>query len=120
MEQLSIGMVEQTGGFVGAPVKKEISWTNLNGETVSAFVYVRLASYERAIAEHTAQASGEDYLVSKIVASICDEKGKAVFTPQDVRGSDENGNKKLCASLFIALIGAINEANGYTENAVKN
>lgn len=117
--EFSLDLVKSTGAVVSAPVRKEISWYS-GGQQHSAWVNIRLSSYATALMEFDAQREGHDVLVSRVVAAIVDPAGNPVFTARDITGDPETGEGKLCASLFISLVAAINEANGFTAAAPKN
>ncbi|MFU5560302.1 phage tail assembly chaperone family protein, TAC [Pseudomonas aeruginosa] len=120
MTDFSLDLIKSTGAVIGAPVEKEISFY-VGGETHKAKVYVRLASYDQALREFELQKKGSDVLVSRLMASIVDKKGAPVFTEESqITGDPETGDGKLCASLFFSLLKAVSDANGYTEDEVKN
>lgn len=117
--EFSLDLVKSTGAVVGAPVRKEITWYS-DDKQHSAWVNIRLSSYATALVEFDVQREGNDVLVSRVVAAIVDPQGLPVFTTRDITGDPETGEGKLCASLFISLVAAINEANGFTVAAAKN
>lgn len=115
MALLNIEMVQDSGSFVGKPVKQKIKWS-VGDKEHSAEIYVKLSAYDTTIAEFQMQKQGGvDPMVSKIVTAVVDNKGKPIFDLKNVAGDPETGEGKMCASLFIALIGAINRANGHTD-----
>lgn len=116
MALLNVSMVEESGSFVGKPVKQKIKW-NVNGKDFSADVFVKLSAYDSTIAEFQLQRQeGVDPMVSKIVTSIVDNKGSPIFELKHIVGDAETGAGKMGAPLFMALIGAINKANGFSED----
>lgn len=113
MERLTVERIKETGSYVGAPVDKEIEWVSRDGKKHSALITVKLSSYETSLQEFTLRNEGEDVLVSRVISSVIDEKGLPVFTREDIVGDKETGKDKMCASLFMALVIAVNEANGF-------
>lgn len=118
MQQLTVELAQETGAYVGLPVQKTIKW-NSNGKEHEAYIYVSLKSYEVAIRQAVIQKEIKDspnaHLISKILSCAVDEKGNPIFELKDIIG-DENGNGKMNDSLFIALVLAIDEANGFIES----
>jgi hypothetical protein len=117
--EFSIESLKSAGAFVGAPVSREIEW-NSDGKTHSATVHIRLSSYDRALKEFDIQREGGDVLVGRIVGGIVDPSGVPVFSAEHIQGDPVTGEGKMCASLFFALLTAINDANGYQVEEVKN
>jgi len=105
--ELSVASLIQSGSYSPAkPERREISWINQNGETCTASVYIRKKSFVTANIEANNYHSGIDSLTSRIVSSVADEHGKPLFEIDDILGNDAHG--PICASLGMALIGAIN------------
>ena len=110
--ELSVASLIQSGSYSPAkPERREISWKNSNGETNKAVVFIRKESFATAQAEARNYNLGVDWLTSRIVSSIVDEHGKPLFEVDDILGNDAHG--PICDSLGYALIGAINEVNGF-------
>ncbi|MCK2183504.1 phage tail assembly chaperone family protein, TAC [Halomonas getboli] len=107
---LSIDRLQQMGAFTGAPVEKEITW-ECQGEEYTATVYVRRLSYMTAVYDAQAFGGQVDGIAGRIAASICDDKGKPVFTPQDVTGEADPDRGPLDHNLTMALLGVIGEVN---------
>lgn len=120
---LDLDYLKANGGFVGPPVLKEIEWTS-GGETHKANVYVVPRNYAVLVAESKASQLGTDILVSRIAASIVNEKGIPIFTPEIITGIPDTlneageivtpGTGSMCDSLFLALATAMNAVNGFT------
>ena len=123
--KLSIANLKKVGAFTGAPVEKEISWKTNKGQTQTATVYVRPLSYDSAISDIDSATKKGDPIAGRIAACICDEKGKKVFTPDDITGdADRKTNAKLPpdkqipergpldGNLTMALLTVIGEVNG--------
>lgn len=118
--ELTLESIREKGACVGAPVPKTIEWYS-KGEKHSADVLIRLSSYETVTREFELQRNGGDVLISRIVAGVVNSKGEPVFScMEDITGDPVTGDGKLCASLFLALITAVNEANGLTDPEPKN
>ena len=108
---LSRNFLIEKGSFVGAPVKKEITWKQ-NDETFAADVYVRKMSFHSAVNEIQAFTKNNNAIAGRIAGCICDEKGQALFTVDEITGSgvyQEQG--PLNGSLTLALLNAIGEVN---------
>lgn len=124
--QLSLESLKQSGSFTGAPVEREITWKQGDQE-LTATVYVRPLSYQAAVNDLMAIAGKSDGVAGRIAASICDEHGKAVFSPADITDGpvvkDENGKPvvedgeikrtggALDGNLTMALLQVIGEVN---------
>lgn len=107
---LSLEMLQNLGAFTGAPVAKEITWTDLNtGSTAEATVYVRQASYETVTEQWKASNEQKDGTAARIANMIVDEAGKPIFTIETIKGDGERG--ALSESLTVALLNAIGEVN---------
>lgn len=132
MKRLTVADLVTAGAYVGAPVEKEISW-NSKGKTHKALISVKLSSYETTLhemrlgRENSEAVEGEEpkrdtnsVVINRLITSVVDEAGEPIFTRDDVVGNAELGKGKMCASLFMALVMAVNEANGYVEEDEKN
>ncbi|WP_430317002.1 phage tail assembly chaperone family protein, TAC [Pseudomonas sp. p1(2021b)] len=120
MTTFSLDLLASTGSALGVPVAKPIKWF-VGKEEHSAQVYVRLSTYDQWMREDELQKSGTDLWVARLMASIVDEAGNPVFTkPEQITGHPETGEGRLCGSLFFALLAAVNKANGYVDDDVKN
>jgi len=108
---LSLDNLKQAGAFTGAPVAKEIKWTQGEDE-YTATVYVRPLSYLSAVSDIRAAGGNADPVAGRIAACICDEQGKAVFTPDDITGDADPDRGPLDGNLTMALLGAIGEVSG--------
>ncbi|RGP57076.1 phage tail assembly chaperone family protein, TAC [Pseudomonas abyssi] len=80
---LNLETLKQTGAFTGAPVEREITWTQ-SGEELVGTVFVRPLSYHSAVSDLAALAGQRDAMAGRIASCICDEHGKPIFTPQDI------------------------------------
>lgn len=117
MAALSIDGLKEMGAFTGAPVEKEITWKSKTGEH-TATVFVRPLSYRSAVSDIKAISGKTDAVAGRIAASICDEKGYPVFTPEDITGEADPERGALDGNLTMALLGVIAEVNnlGKTES----
>ncbi len=122
--ELSVESIRASGGFTGAPIKREITWEQ-GGESYTADVYIRRLSYYSAITDAQSLAGHGDLAANRISQCVCDEHGKPIFKVSDVTGAhedgspvmdiDEDGNETergaLSHALTFALLTAIGEVN---------
>lgn len=122
--QLSLDTLKQAGAFTGRPVRKEITWTQSDGDqTFTATVFVRPLGYQAAVSDVLAAGGRQDSIAGRIAASICDEAGNPVFTVMDIThgpldpealAKDPESTQRLGAldgNLSVALLYAIHEVN---------
>lgn len=115
MKKLSLEMLKQTGAFTGRPVEKEITWKQ-GEEQYTATVFVRPPGYHSTI--KSLQTAGKiDSAAVYIASSICDEEGKAIFTPEDITGEADPERGPLDGPLTVALLLAIQEVNDLGKTA---
>jgi hypothetical protein len=121
---LSVDSLQRSGGFAGAPVKREVTWV-AGGETHTADVYVRRLSYQSAVSDIEAYVTSGDIAAARIAKCILDENGNPVFEVHDVTGiyedgtpvmtEDEEGNSVerggMVSSLVMALLAVIGDVN---------
>ncbi|MCK8669301.1 phage tail assembly chaperone family protein, TAC [Pseudomonas azerbaijanoccidens] len=112
--ELSINALKAAGAFVALPVKKDISW-HADGNVQKASIYVRQDSFHTLTKRWEEQREGADATAHRIATSVCNEAGEAVFTVEDILGSEESGHGPLTAELTIALLAAIQQANGVSK-----
>jgi len=108
---LSIDSLKEMGAFTGAPVEREITWKH-GDDDVTATVFVRPLSYSSAVADIVAAKNKTDPIAARIAHSICDQDGKAVFTPEDITGEADPDRGPLDGALSMALLQVIGEVNG--------
>lgn len=108
---LSIDSLKQMGAFTGAPVEKEVTWKQ-GGDEHTFTTYVRPLSYKSAVSDIKALNSNGDAVAGRIAASICDEKGEPVFSPEDITGEADPDRGPLDGNLTMALLAVIAEVNG--------
>jgi hypothetical protein len=111
MGNLSLESLTQQGAFTGAPLPREITWES-DGEEYTATVYVRRLSYHAAVHDVEAAHGRMDGIAGRIAACIVDDKGKPVFTPQDITGEADPERGALHRNLTLALLAVIGEVNG--------
>ncbi len=116
--ELSIETLQATGGFVGAPVKREITWHS-DGKTHTATVYVRKDSFQAITERWEQQQQGADWTANRIASAICTKEGKPVFTAVQVQGGKEVGHGGITAELTIALLSEISDVNGVKSGAAE-
>jgi hypothetical protein len=124
--KLTIDTLKQVGAFRGTPVEREITWMQVsyeedeNGEEIpgtreekelTATVYVRPLSYSSVVSDLRALTGKVDGVAGRIAASICDEEGKRVFTPEDITGEADSERGELDGNLTVALLAVIGEVN---------
>jgi spore maturation protein SpmB len=108
--QLSIQSLKAAGAFTGRPVEREIKWIQ-GGEEIVATVFVRPLGYQTAVNDVLSATGKVDTYAARIAASICDEKGKPVFTVGDITGDADPERGALDGSLTMALMVVIAEVN---------
>lgn len=111
--QLSVDSLRATGGFSGAPVKREVTWrsfrTDENGEPLevddegnpiteefTADVWVRRLSYKSAVNDVIAMSGDGDIAASRISQCIVDESGAPIFKKSDITGVHDDGTPVMC------------------------
>ena len=119
--KLSVESLASSGGFAGAPVKREVTWES-GGETHTADVWVRRYSYQAAVSDIQALSADGEIAASRIASCVVDESGKPVFSIADITGVnqdgspvlDDDGNPRggLVSSLVTALLILIGDVNG--------
>lgn len=112
--ELSIKALKAAGAFVAPPVKKDITW-HADGKPQKATIYIRQDSFHSLTQRWEEQREGADAMANRIAGSICNKAGEAVFTAEDIVGSEASGHGPLTAELTIVLLAAIQEANGVTK-----
>lgn len=108
--KLSVGLLQQVGAFAGAPVEKEIEWTQ-GDQKFKATTFIRKLSYRSAVADLTSSARGGDMVAGRIAACVCDESGKAIFEVGDITGESDPKRGPMDHNLVVALLNAIAEVN---------
>jgi len=108
--KLTIDNLKDLGAFTGRPVEKEIEWVQ-GEDTFKATVFVRPMGYQTATSDIMAIGGKIDGIAGRIAASICDEQGKPIFTPDDITGEADPERGSLDGALTIALLLAIQEVN---------
>lgn len=116
--KLTLESLKKAGAFTGRPVEKEITWKQ-GEEEFSATVFIRPLGYHTATSDVLAHVGKVDGVAGRIAASVCDEAGRPVFTPQDITGEADPDRGALDGQLTIALLVAIQEVNdlGKTTNS---
>lgn len=107
---LTVDSLNKMGAFSGAPVKKQVTWKQ-GEEELTVDVYVRRLSYKTAVSDIRSINGHTDAIAGRIANCICDEKGKAVFTPEDITGESDNERGPLDHNLTMALLNVIGEVN---------
>jgi hypothetical protein len=110
------------GAFVSASephVKREIKWTNTEGEELTADVWIRRASYHTITNTWKAAEGNQEHLAARIATMVCDEEGGPIFTTGDVLGTADPSRGPICDTLFLALITAVNEVQTAKTNPPK-
>jgi hypothetical protein len=108
--KLSIDSLTEAGAFVGAPVEKEITWTQGEQE-LSATVHIRRMSYQTTVAGFRDEKEGNCPIASRIASCVLDETGKPIFTAGDITGDSDPARGPLDSNLTMSLLAAIGEVN---------
>lgn len=108
---LSLDSLATAGAFTGAPVEREIVWKQGDNE-LKMTTYVRPLSYRSAVSDINSISGDSDPVAGRIAACICDEEGRAVFTPEDITGDADPDRGALDGNLTMALLAAIGEVTG--------
>lgn len=108
---LSLDILKTMGAFTGAPVEREITW-GIGDNEYTVTVWVRKLSYITAKSDLMAISGKGDAIAGRIAASICDEHGKPIFTPDDITGDADPERGALDDGLTMALLTVIGEVNG--------
>lgn len=87
--EFSVESLQQHGGFSGPPVKRSVEW-QVNGETLSADVYIRPMSYSTVVDNPGGKSTGE-IVAQRLARSVCHKDGSPVFRVSDVTGYNEDG-----------------------------
>lgn len=111
---LTIDSLREMGAFTGAPVEREVTWKH-KGQELTATVFVRPLSYKTAVSDIRSMSGESDPVAGRIAACICDEKGKPVFTPEDITGDADPSRGPLDGNLTMALLTVIAEVTGMGE-----
>ena len=109
---LTLEGLKASGGFVGRPVQREITFQSGDGQEVTATVWVRPLSYQSTVSDVLSHAMKRDAIAGRIAACICDEEGKSIFTVEDVTGEADPERGPLSQSLTMALLSVIGEVTG--------
>jgi hypothetical protein len=109
--QLSIQGLKDMGAFTGAPVEREIKWSQGGVELVGT-VFVRPLSYKTTVGDLLARRDNGDAVAGRIASSICAENGDPVFTVDDITGDADPERGALDGNLTMALLSVIGEVNG--------
>ena len=118
--KLTLESLKKVGAFTGRPVEKEINWKQ-DKEELTATVFIRPLGYHTATSDVLAHVGKVDGVAGRIAASVCDEEGHPIFTPQDITGEADPERGALDGPLTIALLVAIQEVNdlGKTTSSAK-
>lgn len=112
-KQLTLDALRSTGGFASAKLEKRtIKYTGDDGESYEFDVYVKPLSYASVISSMRAKDGGADRVAAQnISASICDQDGNPIFTPEVITGESDPEQGPLSAELTMALLGVIGEVS---------
>lgn len=117
--ELTRDSLNTLGAFVGAPVRKEITWDN-GEEQITSVVYIKRISYSSAMAEMMAMHGQKDATAVRIASSVCDKDGQPIFTVEDITGEADPQRGPLSGDLSVALLAAIAEVNGLGKSPAKS
>lgn len=116
---LTLDSLKEMGAFSGAPIQKEITWTQY-GEEHKAAVYVRRLSYDAAMSDINSIDSKSNMVAGRIASSIVDKDGKPVFAVGDITGEEDPERGALCYALTMELLRVIGEVSGLGEARAKS
>jgi len=108
--KLGVDVLQSAGAFIGAPVRKTITWEQ-DGAQLSAVTCVRKLSYRSAVADVRAFGDSGNMVAGRIAACICDEEGKPIFTVGDINGDSDPKRGPLNHNLTVALLNIVAEVN---------
>ena len=108
--KLTLDTLKSKGAFTGRPVPKDITWKQ-GDEEITATVFIRPLGYFSAKSDLLAYNGKIDNVAGRIAASVCDENGVPVFTPEDITGEADPDRGALDGNLTIALLVAIQQVN---------
>ena len=120
---LSLESLQKSGGFVGAPVKRQLEWPPGSGQQHD--VYVRRLGYTTAVEDLKSLSSKGDVGAHRIALCIVDDQGEPIFPLHTIRGQNEDGTPatytnddgeevplgEMSDELTVALLGLIGEVN---------
>lgn len=123
--ELNLESLAAAKAFSGAPVKREVTWTNIEGEEFTADVWVRKLSYHTAVSDIRTPVTNGDPVAARIAHCIVNQKGEPVFSVSDITGINEDGTPvtvedeegksvergALDPALTFALLTLISEVN---------
>lgn len=105
-------MIADTGSSVGGVIQKDIEWVAPGGKRHKAQVNVMPIAYDTMLAIGRMEG---DIISRRVVASIVDDDGEPLLTMAHIMGDAATKQGRMCDSLFIALVNAVQEANEYGE-----
>lgn len=120
---LSLESLQKSGGFVGAPVKRQLEWPPESGQLHD--IYVRRLGYQTAVEDLKSLSSQGDIGAHRIALCIVDEKGEPIFPLHTIFGKNADGTPatyvndageevplgEMSDELTMALLGIIGEVN---------
>ena len=124
--ELSVDSLRSAGGFTGGCVRRQVTWTNQDGEEITFDVHVRRLSYHTAVNDLKTISTHGDPAIYRLAYSIVDPTGKPIFSESDITGVDADGDPvmvededgkliergALDSNLTTALLALIGEVNG--------
>lgn len=117
--ELTRDALKSLGAFVGAPVRKEITWDN-GEEQLTSVVYIKRLSYASTMAEMQAVHGSKDATAVRIASSVCDKDGQPIFAVEDITGEADPERGPLAGALSVALLAAIADVNGLGKPRAKS
>lgn len=114
-----MSLLEMQGVFTSGLVKRTVKWS-VDEEDFEAEVYVKPLSFSAAVSTMINQGEdAEKAIAERIAVSICDAKGKPIFTVGDILGTSKEGQGAICESLTYALLAVIGEVKGSAKKQKK-
>jgi hypothetical protein len=102
--KLNIENLQQIGAFVGQPIKKTITWAQVDpdgtAKEFTADTYIRRGSCATLESEARMSGDGKKMFAVRIASSVCDENGEPILTYEQALDLNDG----LSAALFAAVI----------------
>ena len=120
MKKLKIDQIK-SGILIGKPVFATVQ-IKYEGEDAEFETYIKPFSYETAVANLRAMGEQKEALAGILSSCICDEKGEATFTEDEIR---KHFNQSLVDAIWakvveINVLGKISNSAQTTNSSVKS
>lgn len=100
------------------PAERKLEITGNDGEKKVVKVFLKPLSFALIMKSSPEEDKDAalDILAERIAYSVCDEKGKPLFTKDQIKGTSD---KSLGADIVLALMGVVNEFNNFSSSEGK-